>query len=84
MNDRRRDLRPVSPAVKTSNDLRHRNAVAFAIKLGPILERFSELGFTQRRMVEELNKRGIKTAKGARWTLSLLQRVLDRLKQKEL
>jgi hypothetical protein len=80
MNNNRIGLRRVSPAVKALNELRRQNAIAFALKLKPTLDQLSEQRLTQRQMVEELNRLGFRTAEGAQWTLSLLQRVLGRLK----
>lgn len=50
-----------------------------ARRLVPVLEGFKAQGFTQRRMVDALNSSGITTAKGGRWSLVQLQRVLARL-----
>lgn len=56
-------------------------AQAHAEGLCPILEDMKDRGLSQRGMVEELNARGVPTARGGRWQLLSLQRVLKRLAQ---
>ncbi len=51
----------------------------FAEDLKPTLEGYKAKGMTQRQMVEELNKIGVKTSSGKEWKLMTLQRVLKRL-----
>ena len=51
----------------------------FAHSLKDILEGLRKNGSTQRQIVDELNKAGIKTAKGGTWRLIQLQRVLKKL-----
>jgi DNA invertase Pin-like site-specific DNA recombinase len=62
------------------NRQRSESAQAFADRLAPTLDGYRKLGITQRRMVEELNAQGIKTAQGGRWSLMQLQRVLARIR----
>lgn len=54
-------------------------ADAFAAKLSGLVRGFQAAAMSQRRMVDELNRIGIPTAKGGKWTLVQLQRVLRRL-----
>ena len=49
--------------------------------LRPILADMKARGLSQRRIVEELNEMGIPTARGGKWQLLTLQRVLKRLIQ---
>lgn len=60
-------------------EVRQAAADAFAFNLRTVLEGFKSHGLSQRKQVEELNKLGIKTAKGGEWSLIQLQRVLARL-----
>jgi DNA invertase Pin-like site-specific DNA recombinase len=55
------------------------SAEAFAARLEPTLNGYRKAGMTQRRMVEELNLQGVKTAEGGTWSLMQLQRVLARI-----
>ncbi|SOZ37021.1 recombinase family protein [Cupriavidus neocaledonicus] len=54
-------------------------ADAFAANLATTLRGYQAAGMSQRRMVEELNRLGVKTPKGGEWHLGQLQRVLARL-----
>ncbi|MCC4115289.1 recombinase family protein [Aromatoleum toluclasticum] len=58
---------------------RQRAADAFAAKLAGVIQGFKAAGLTQRRMVEQLNQLGIKTARGGEWSLVQLQRTMRRL-----
>jgi len=68
-----------NPNLKADNSKRHSEAVAFAQNLRPTLESFRASGMTQRVMVEELNKLGVKTSRGGEWSLIQLQRVISKL-----
>ena len=68
-----------NPHLKADNIKRKQQAQEFAEKLRPTLEAFKQQGMTQRQMVVELNKIGVKTARGGEWSLVQLQRVLGRL-----
>ena len=50
-----------------------------APSLARVLRGFKAAHMSQRAMVDELNKLGIKTARGNEWSLVQLQRVLARL-----
>lgn len=65
--------------LRSNIEARQAAADAFAANLGTVLEGFRSQGLSQRKQVEELNKLGIKTAKGREWSLIQLQRVLARL-----
>jgi DNA invertase Pin-like site-specific DNA recombinase len=58
---------------------RREGAQAFAARLAPTLNGYRKAGMTQRQMVEELNRQGIRTAAGGTWSLMQLQRVLARI-----
>lgn len=51
-------------------------ASVFAVKLAGVIQGFKIAGLTQRAMVEQLNQLGIRTAKGGKWSLVQLQRVM--------
>lgn len=61
------------------NGARAADAAAFAAKLAPTIAALKAQGMTQRDIVDELNGVGIKTARGGRWSLVQLQRVLSRM-----
>lgn len=61
-------------------EARQAEANAFAQKLRGILDDLKKRGLSQRLQVAELNKLGIKAAKGGLWSLVQLQRVHARLK----
>lgn len=65
--------------LRVNIEVRQAAADAFASNLRTVLEGFRSQGLSQRKQVEELNKLGIKTAKGGEWSLIQLQRVLARL-----
>jgi DNA invertase Pin-like site-specific DNA recombinase len=54
-------------------------ADGFATGLVPVIDELKAAGLSQRKMVDELNARGLKTAGGSKWSLIQLQRVLARL-----
>jgi DNA invertase Pin-like site-specific DNA recombinase len=68
-----------NPNLKADNDSRLNEAKVFADNLRPTLESFRASGMTQRKMVEELNNLGVRTARGGEWSLVQLQRVFARL-----
>lgn len=70
-----------NPNLVADNSKRVDDAQAFAESLRATLTALRAQGFTQRRMVDELNKLGVKTARGGVWSLLQLQRVLGRLDQ---
>jgi len=49
---------------------------AFAASLAGIIREFKAAGLSQRSMVEQLNQRGIRTARGGKWSLVQVQRVI--------
>jgi DNA invertase Pin-like site-specific DNA recombinase len=61
------------------NGARAEEAARFAAKLKPTLRAFRKQGLTQREIVAELNRVGVRTAKGGEWGLVQLQRVLSRV-----
>lgn len=60
-------------------EARQQAAQAFAAGLSRTLNSFKADGLTQRQQVDELNRLGIRTARGGDWSLMQLQRVLARL-----
>jgi hypothetical protein len=56
----------------------HHAADRFAAKLAGVIQGFRASGVSQRAMVAELNKLGLRTAKGGEWSLIQLQRVINR------
>jgi DNA invertase Pin-like site-specific DNA recombinase len=58
---------------------RQRAAQAFADRLRPLLTSMASRGFSQREMVNELNSIRVPTARGGRWGLTQVQRVLARV-----
>jgi DNA invertase Pin-like site-specific DNA recombinase len=65
--------------LRPHNAKRSEDAQSFAARLEPTLTAYQSAGMSQRRMVEELNRQGIKTAAGGEWSLIQLQRVLSRI-----
>jgi len=68
-----------NPNLKPDNEKRSREAQEFAESLRPTLEGFKVQGFSQRRMVDELNALGVAARRGGLWSLIQLQLVLKRL-----
>ncbi len=68
-----------NPSLTPDNDKRRKQAQGFAERLGPTLRAFQEQGMSQRAIVAELNKLGVKAPRGGEWSLIQLQRVLGRL-----
>jgi DNA invertase Pin-like site-specific DNA recombinase len=71
----------------TGRDNLNRNAQArkaaandFAERLRGVLQGFMSAGYTQRKVVSELNQLGILTANGNGWSLIQVQRVIARLR----
>lgn len=74
------ELGAAGPAnLKPNIEARKADADAFAKKLRGQIEGFKLRRLTQRQMVEELNGLGICTARGGKWSLVQLQRVIARL-----
>ena len=55
------------------------NATVFALVLLPIIANYRRQGFSQRKMVDELNNEGFLAPEGGKWVLSQLQKVLERI-----
>jgi DNA invertase Pin-like site-specific DNA recombinase len=55
------------------------DADAFAENLRGLIQGMKARGLSQRAMVAEMNRLGIKTAKGDKWRLIQLQRTIKRL-----
>jgi DNA invertase Pin-like site-specific DNA recombinase len=68
-----------NPNLKTDNRKRIEKANAFAEMLRSTLTSFVKDGYSQRRIVEELNRIGVKTSRGHEFKLTTLQRVMKRL-----
>jgi DNA invertase Pin-like site-specific DNA recombinase len=63
----------------TVNNTLVADANSYAQKLGATLRTFQQAGLTQVQMLERLQESGTPTAKGGRWHLTQLRRVLQRL-----
>lgn len=68
-----------NPDLDRINSARLEKADAAAERLRTTLAAFKGQGMTQRRMADELNTLGIRTAQGCSWTLCAVQRTLKRL-----
>ncbi len=68
-----------NPNLKADNKKRIEAANSFAESLRGIIKGLINTGLTQRQIVDELNKCGVKTSRGCDWKLVSLQRVLNRL-----
>jgi len=68
-----------NPNIDRINTARQEQADLGVERLRGTLEAFKGQGMSQRRMVEELNGLGIRTAQGCAWTLCAVQRTLKRL-----
>jgi DNA invertase Pin-like site-specific DNA recombinase len=65
--------------LKPNIEQRQQAAAEFAGNLKGIIESMMARGLSQRAMCEELNKLGVPTARGGRWSQIQLQRVIGRL-----
>jgi len=68
-----------NPNLKADNRKRIEKANAFAENLRSTIKSFIKDGFTQRQIVKELNRIGVKTPRGHEFKLTTLQRVMNRL-----
>jgi DNA invertase Pin-like site-specific DNA recombinase len=68
-----------NPNLKADNRKRIARANAFAENLRSTITSFIKHGYSQRRIVEELNRIGVKTSRGHEFKLTTLQRVMKRL-----
>ncbi len=74
-----RGVRLGNPNLNIDNTTRIAKANDFAENLRQTLMSYKRSGLTQREIVEQLNKTGVKTVHGKEWYLVSLQRVLKRL-----
>jgi DNA invertase Pin-like site-specific DNA recombinase len=68
-----------NPNLNLNNESYRRGAQEFAESLRPVLSGLQAQGYSQRRIVEQLNKNGVKARHGGQWSLVQLQNVLKRL-----
>ena len=68
-----------NPNLKTDNRMPIEKANAFAENLRVTITSFIKNGFTQRQIVDELNRIGVKTPRGYEFQLTTLQCVMNRL-----
>ena len=68
-----------NPNLKAYNRRRIERAKAFAENLRGTITSFIKDGYTQRQIVDELNRIGVKTPRGHDFQLTTLQRVIKRL-----
>jgi len=72
-----------NPRFDLDNRRNKEEAQAYAESMRPILEGFSSQGMSQRAMVSELNRLGVKARRGGKWSLIQLQNVIKRLGLRE-
>jgi len=72
-----------NPRFDLDNRRNKEEAQAYAESMRPILEGFRSQGMSQRAMVAELNRLGVKARRGGRWSLIQLQHVIKRLQPQE-
>jgi DNA invertase Pin-like site-specific DNA recombinase len=68
-----------NPNLKTTNTERIRKADQFAANLEDTIQLFDRSGMSKVDMIRELNKIGVRTPRGGQWTVTQLQRVINRL-----
>jgi DNA invertase Pin-like site-specific DNA recombinase len=68
-----------NPNLKADNRKRIEKANTFAETLRGTITSFVKDGYSQRQIVEELNRIGVKTSRGHEFQLTTLQRVMKRL-----
>jgi putative DNA-invertase from lambdoid prophage Rac len=68
-----------NPNLKADNRKRIEKANAFAENLRSTITSFIKDSYTQRQIVDELNRIGVKTPRGHEFKLTTLQRVMNRL-----
>lgn len=68
-----------NPNLNINNESYRKGAQEFAESLRPVLDGLKAQGYSQRRMVEELNRIGVKARHGGEWRLVQLQNVLKRI-----
>jgi len=68
-----------NPNLSLNNESYRKGAQEFAESLRPVLDGLKAQGYSQRRMVNELNRIGVKARHGGEWRLVQLQHVLKRL-----
>jgi len=78
-NAKARGVKLGNPNLKADNKVRIEKADKFAESLKEIVMGLQGRGLTQRAMVDELNKIGIKTQRGNQWHLTGLQRLIARI-----
>lgn len=81
---RKRGKQIGNPNLRADNQKRIEKADKFAEGLRTIITGFIQSGLTQRKIVDELNKHGIKTSRGHEWNLTTVQRLLKRLNLKTI
>lgn len=72
-----------NPNLKRDNEEWSAEADRFARSLDKTIKGYQRQGMTQRAIVAELNRTGLKTRRGKPWYLGALQLVLKRLDRKE-
>lgn len=68
-----------NPNLNLTNESYRKGAQEFALSLKPVLDGLRAQAYSQRRMVEELNRIGVKARHGGEWHLVQLQNVLKRV-----
>jgi DNA invertase Pin-like site-specific DNA recombinase len=68
-----------NPNLKQDNQAKVQKANEYAESLRDTIESYMDSGFTQRQIVSEFNRIGVKTQKGCDFRLVTLQRIMKRL-----
>jgi len=74
-----RGVRLGNPNLRIDNTRRIEQAGAFAENLRTTIQAYMGNGLSQRQIVDQLNKTGVKTHRGKEWYLMSLQRIIKRL-----
>lgn len=75
-----RKLGGVRPKTEARNEAIQRDALAFAMKVKPIIEPMRSAGSTLQAIASALDASGVTTARGGNWTPMQVKRVLERLR----
>jgi len=67
---------PVVDQAKGVAAIQHK-AQAFRSDVGPVINYLHSLGFSLRRIASEMDRQGIKTSRGKKWTAAAVSRVLN-------
>jgi DNA invertase Pin-like site-specific DNA recombinase len=74
------NLKTLKASRKQGHLTQKRQADQFATSTAPLIEAYQRQGLTLRQIAEEMNKRGIPTARGGQWFASMICLMLRRAK----